>query len=95
LQGEYNVMPLSYLSSVLFLTLSGVFRELDNNAITTLALDVFDPLTSLEELYLQNNELSHFPALQSPPLMYIDLSSNNIETIAEDAFSYLASLFDL
>ena len=65
-----------------------IFRYLDNNLLETMDDGVFDYLYSLVYLTATSNQLTHFPGFDiSSSLWFVDLSSNNIETIAQGSFS--------
>lgn len=64
-------------------------RYWQNNDIQTVDAKAFVSLkNSLEEVYLQNNKMTWFPALQNlQKLKKLDVSNNQIETLGYNAFS--------
>ena len=68
------------------------FRYLEDNEIQTIEDKVFDNLGNLWYLFLQNNQLTYFHTLPASSLFYLNLRTNNIETIGYGAFTDLADL---
>ena len=78
------------MQSVSFLSKSLVyFRKFQNNLIETVESGALNGLnSSLKEVYLQNNQLTWFPALDKLyKVTKLDLSSNQIQTLGYDAFT--------
>ena len=78
------------MSLYLFLIFSNIIfsRYLDSNILESLDEGIFDNMANLFYVSVSNNLLTHFPAFGSHTnLVYVDMSSNNIETIGYSTFA--------
>ena len=91
-------LPVRQIENDSFINLPNLVRLGLLGLIETIAEQSFRGLTALQKISLQNNRLTAPPADalnnigKSTSLQYLDLSSNSISTIADDAFVSVSSL---
>lgn len=72
------------------------FRSMSGNNLRTLSEGLLDNMTLLENLYLSDNSMTHLRSLNAKAhLESVDISNNDLQTIAYKAFTGLTSLTSL
>ena len=67
-----------------------------DNSLQQVQDGAFTGLVTLEELYLENNDLTYFPALTNlPALRILHLQDNQIQNIGYEAFVLAPALQDV